>query len=186
MALLKESLKPLGFLQPNILAIILGERGFDDSEQKNCAIRTRKAGSTWSPPSSGRRFVVLLTKVDDPSWLDENRVDIEKDFPECKQFLYVDFPGVDTEDPDMEATNGEVRQEELEKQMKEMFKADPWVEPDIFKMGDEEIKEKANSILERIATFVKKVMKDVKPSVVQTITVFVSFAQLIVMLAAAA
>jgi hypothetical protein len=115
MALLKESLKPLGFLQPNILAIILGERGFDDSEQKNCAIRTRKAGSTWSPPSSGRRFVVLLTKVDDPSWLDENRVDIEKDFP-----------------------------------------------------------------------FVKKVMKDVKPSVVQTITVFVSFAQLIVMLAAAA
>ncbi|KAG0623033.1 hypothetical protein M758_3G144000 [Ceratodon purpureus] len=132
------------------------------------------------------KFVVLFTKVDEPDWLDENREDIEKDFPECKHFLSVDFPGVDL-DSEMEEINALYREEELEKlekQMKEMFQSSPWVEPDIFRMEDEEINKKANNVLEKIAAFIKKLMKDYgKPAAQMSITIFVSIAQLVVMFA---
>jgi hypothetical protein len=58
--------------------------------------------------------------------------------------------------------------------MKEIFKASPWVELDIFKMADKEIKEKANSVLEWIAAFVidKKLMKYYRmPTIQVSITI---------------
>jgi hypothetical protein len=54
----------------------------------------------------------------------------------------------------MEESNVEIRMQELEKvfkQMKEMLAANPWVELDIFKMKDGEVKEKAHQITSNLA-----------------------------------
>ena len=55
----------------------------------------------------------------------------------------------------MEELEAKMRQDELEvleKKMKEMFKACPWVEPDISKMDNKEIEEKARRITQQIST----------------------------------
>ncbi len=48
-----------------------------------------------------RNFVVLFTKIDDDEWLQENLEQIKIEFPERKEFQYVDFPEID-DDPEFE------------------------------------------------------------------------------------
>ncbi|CAK9870147.1 unnamed protein product [Sphagnum jensenii] len=127
-----------------------------------------------------RNFVVLFTKSDD-EWLQENLEEIKTEFPECKQFQYVDFPDID-DDPEDEKETSEIRMNErdrLESELTRMF-AGPWVEPDIFRMGDEEIEQKAVKILEYIAKLVKSLLQKPGMKPLQTTaTIFVAIAELL-------
>lgn len=95
-------------------------------------------------------FVVLITKVH--PWISMQTLSarIKEMFPECKQFLYADFPMYPTVTKSFEVLDegiiGKRRQEELERleqDMKEMFKTSSWVKPEIYKMRNEEITEMA-------------------------------------------
>ncbi|KAG0630068.1 hypothetical protein M758_1G151800 [Ceratodon purpureus] len=99
-------------------------------------------------------FVVLVTKVKSRMW--PAPATIEEMFPECKRFLYFNnfaFPEISA----IERNGGvaEWRQKELkriEEEMTAMFKTKPWVEPAIFKIGDEEMKEMATKIAHRLTS----------------------------------
>jgi GTP-binding protein EngB required for normal cell division len=128
-----------------------------------------------------RNFVVLYTKTDDDEWLQENLEQIKTEFPECKQFQYVDFPEID-DDPEFEKENSEIRLSErdrLESELTRMF-AGSWVEPDIFRMGDAEIEQKAENILVYIAKLIKSLLQKHGMKVLQTtVTIFVATAELV-------
>jgi GTP-binding protein EngB required for normal cell division len=131
-----------------------------------------------------RNFVVLFTKTDD-EWLQENLEQIKTEFPECKQFQYVDFPEID-DDPEVEKENSEIRMTErdrLESELTRMFPG-PWVEPDIFRMGDAEIEQKAENILLYIAKLIKSVLKKHGIKALQTtVTIFVAVTELVTVFA---
>jgi len=125
-------------------------------------------------------FVVLFTKSDD-EWLQNNLEQIKTEFPECKQFQYVDFPEID-EDPDDEKETSENRMKErnrLESELTRMF-AGVWVEPDIFRMGDAEIEKKAENILVFIAKLIKSLLQKHGMKALQTTaTIFVAIAEVL-------
>jgi len=127
-----------------------------------------------------RNFVVLFTKSDD-EWLQENLEQIKTEFPECKQFQYVDFPEID-DDPEFEKENSEIRVSErdrLETELTRMF-AGSWVEPDIFRMGDAEIEQKAENILVYIAKLIKSLLQKHGMKALQTtVTIFVAVVELV-------
>ncbi|CAK9213710.1 unnamed protein product [Sphagnum troendelagicum] len=128
-----------------------------------------------------RNFVVLFTKTDDDEWLRENLEQIKIEFPECKQFQYVDFPAID-DDPDVEKANSETRVSErdrLESELTRMF-AGSWVEPDIFRMGDAEIEKKAENILVYIANLIKSFLQKYGMKALQnSVTIFVAVVELV-------
>ncbi|CAK9267568.1 unnamed protein product [Sphagnum jensenii] len=126
-------------------------------------------------------FVVLFTKTGGAKWLQENLEQIKTEFPECKQFQYVDFPEID-DDPEVEKENSEIRMTErdrLESELTRMF-AGSWVEPDIFRMGDVEIEQKAENILVYIAKLIKSLLlKHGMKALQTTVTIFVAIAELV-------
>jgi hypothetical protein len=128
-----------------------------------------------------RKFVVLFTRTDDDEWLRENLEQIKIEFPQCKQFQYVDFPEIG-DDPDGEKANSEFRMSErdrLESELTRMF-AGSWVEPDIFRMCDKEIEQKAENILVYIAKLTKSLLQKHGLKALQnTVTIFVAVAELV-------
>jgi len=123
----------------------------------------------------------LFTKIDDDKWLQKNLEHIKKEFPECKQFQYVDFPEID-DDPEFEKKDSEIRMSEhdkLESELMRMF-AGSWVELDIFKMGDAKIGQKAENILIYIAKLIKSLLQKYGTKVFQNlVTIFVVVAELV-------
>ncbi|CAM6065308.1 unnamed protein product [Sphagnum tenellum] len=126
-------------------------------------------------------FVVLFTKTGAAKWLKENLEQIKTEFPECKQFQYVDFPEID-DDPEDEKENSEIRmtqRDRLESELTRMFPG-PWVEPYIFGMGDAEIEQKAENILLHIAKLIKSLLQKHGVKALQTtVTIFVAIADLV-------
>ncbi|CAM6019467.1 unnamed protein product [Sphagnum balticum] len=127
-----------------------------------------------------KNFVVLFTKTD-AEWLQENLEQIKTEFPECKQFQYVDFPEIDA-DPEFEKENSEIRMSErdrLESELTRMF-AGSRVEPDIFRMGDAEIEKKAENILVYIAKLIKSLLQKYGTRALQnSVTIFVAVVELV-------
>ena len=102
-------------------------------------------------------YVVVVTKRTKRMWLRHNRAEMDKKvkemFPQYKQFLYTDFKNVDPKMPRNGQDFPRIEDPEiLEKEMKEMFEASPWVETDISKMGDEEIKDMAAKIAHQLTS----------------------------------
>ncbi|CAK9213708.1 unnamed protein product [Sphagnum troendelagicum] len=145
-------------------------------EKGRCDLVTEIIWNTFRQIFKGgeKNFVVLYTKTDD-EWFQENLEEIKKEFPDCKQFLYVDFPEID---PELEEENSESRMSErdrLESELTRMFEGS-WVEPDIFRMGDAEIEKKAENILEYIAKLIKKYGRT---ALQNSVTIFVAVVELV-------
>ena len=121
-------------------------------------------------------FMVLYTKTDE-DWLDEELANIKQEFLECNHFMCMDFPPIDkdSETEELLSEEKEPRLVRLEGQLKAMFKS--WVSPNIFKMGNDKIEDKAKSILRYIAGLIKSL---VKKYAIPAITIFIDITQLVV------